>query len=141
MTALQADLFPTDAPAVPQLKAHYPIRWISWDYITSPTRGQMRRMIGEILRGPCAGVVVWKPLTMTFEGCRWVEQALKKTAKSTRQAELLLTQLRRPGLGEYLDNLCRALVERGEMLAVLYPYEHVPTQQTFWTVDRVKRIT
>ena len=140
MTAIQVDLLPQDATANPFSKAWYPMHFVSWDYITSPTRGQMRRMIGEILWGPCAGIVVWKPLTMTFEGCRWVEQALKKTAKTTSQAELLLTQLRRPGLGEYLDNLCRALVERGEMLAVLYPYEHVPTQQVFWTVDRVKKI-
>lgn len=132
--ASQTDLLNPNAPAVPQLKAWYPVCFRSWDYITSPTRGSMRRLIGEILRGPCSGIVVWKPLTNTFEGCRWVERALKAVGFPERK----LASLRRPGLGEYLDNLCRALVEHGQMLAVLYPFDHATGR--YWTVDRVKKI-
>lgn len=138
---VQADLFRAqEEQTVPMQGVWYPARFVSWEYMTSPTQGEMRRLIGELTVPPLAGWAIWKPLTTTFAGVRWVEGALKKTASSRYSSDLLLTTLRRSGLGDYLDNLCRALVERGTVLVTVYPYVHSPTQEMYWTADRIKKV-
>lgn len=133
----QLDLIPRPVGEEPTANEWYAARFVSWAYIASPTRGEMRRLVGEIVGGSCAGQVIWKPLTHDLAGCRWVERALKTLGFPQRQ----FAALRRPGLGHYLDALCAALVGQGEIRVTIYPFQRQSDGQTtiYWTVEKVKK--
>lgn len=111
-TAVQpTDLFGT--PLLPIEGSHL-VQVLGLERLSSPTQGQMRRLVAEIVRGPYAGCRVFKPLTEDLRGLAWLEQAALSCGLSvppgptSTQFDLVTAQLRRAG----------------ELVARIYHYHH-----------------
>lgn len=130
--SVTAGLFPeTIPPATPRAGVWYRVRWLKVERLPSPSQRYIRRLCGEIVWGPLAGVPVWKPITEDLRGLDQVQRFLLSLGlrwPARRHFEPYL---------EYMGRLLDLWVGLGPFEATVYAYKR--EWETFWTVRKVRR--